>query len=83
MAFPFSLPFLSGGMSMKTKLIAILALLCALCLALTGCGSKDAEPAVTEVPKADADSFAEGVEDKDFSGLRTPGSQEAQPGSGL
>ena len=77
MAFPFSLPFLSGGMSMKAKLIAVLALLCVLCLVLTGCGSKDAEPAATEVPKADADSFAEGVEDKDFSGLRTPGSQEA------
>ena len=43
MAFPFSLPFLSGGISMKTKLIAILALLCALCLALTGCdASQDA-----------------------------------------
>ena len=62
---------------MKTKLITVLVLLCALCLALTGCGSKDAEPASTEAPKADVDSFAEGVADKDFSGLRTPGSQEA------
>ena len=77
MAFPFSLPFLSGGMSMKAKLIAVLALLCVLCLVLAGCGSKGIEPAATETQKADADSFAEEVEDKDFSGLRTPGSQEA------
>ena len=62
---------------MKMKICAVLALLCVLCLVLTGCGSKDAAPAVTEAPKADADAFAEEVEDKDFSALRTPGSQES------
>ena len=44
---------------------------------MTGCGSKEAAPAATEAPKAEADAFAENVEDKDFSALRTPGSQEA------
>ena len=62
---------------MKTKLCAVLALLCVLCLALTGCGSQEAAPAATEAPKAEAEPFAEAVEDKDFSALRTPGSQEA------
>ena len=62
---------------MKTKIYAVLALLCVLCLAMTGCGSKEAAPAATEAPKAEADAFAEDVEDKDFSALRTPGSQEA------
>lgn len=64
---------------MKKKTIWALAALCALCLVLTGCGSRDAAPApgtqaVTEEP------FAEGTEDKDFSALRTPGSQEAAYG---
>ena len=62
---------------MKTKIYAVLALLCVLCLALAGCGSKEAAPAATEAPKAEADAFTENVEDKDFSALRTPGSQEA------
>ena len=77
MAFPFSLLFVSGGISMKTKIYAVLALLCVLCLALAGCGSKEAAPAATEAPKAEGEPFAEDVEDKDFSALRTPGSQEA------
>ena len=62
---------------MKTKIYAVLALLCVLCLALAGCGSKEAAPAATEAPKAAEEAFAENVEDKDFSALRTPGSQEA------
>ena len=63
---------------MKMKLCAVLALLCVLCLCLTGCGSKEAQqPAATEAPKAEADSFAEVTDDKDFSALRTPGSQES------
>ena len=63
---------------MKMKLCAVLAVLCVLCLCLTGCGSKEAQqPAATEAPKAEADSFAEVTDDKDFSALRTPGSQES------
>ncbi len=63
---------------MKMKLYAVLAVLCVLCLCLTGCGSKEAQqPAATEAPKAEADSFAEVTDDKDFSALRTPGSQES------
>ena len=75
---------------MKRNYWAVLAILCVLCLVLTGCASKEAAPAATdvpaateaapaatEVPKAEADAFAENVEDKDFSALRTPGSQEA------
>ena len=63
---------------MKKKWIGTLAVLCVLCLCLTGCGSKEAQqPAVTEAPKAEADSFAEVTDDKDFSALRTPGSQES------
>ena len=57
MAFPFSLLFVSGGKYMKMKLCAALALLCVLCLMLTGCGSKEAAPAATEAPKAEADAF--------------------------
>jgi len=77
---------------MKRKISLVLALLCALCLALTGCGTReeakpaatDARQAVTAVPETATDApaeqggdFAEGVADKDFSALRTPGSQEA------
>ena len=35
---------------MKQKLISMLAILCVLCLCLTGCGSKDAQPAATDAP---------------------------------
>jgi len=62
---------------MKMKLCTVLALLCVLCLVLTGCSSRDAAPAATDVPKEQGEPFAEGVGDKDFSALRTPGSQEA------
>ena len=83
---------------MKRKTWAGIAVLCILCLLLTGCGSREAAPAATQaVPAATqaapaateaapaesgaagepGEAFAEGVEDKDFSALRTPGSQEA------
>ena len=62
---------------MKQKLISMLAILCVLCLCLTGCGSKDAQPAATDAPKEQGEPFAEVTDDKDFSSLRTPGSQEA------
>ena len=92
---------------MNRKMLSVIAVLCVLCLCLTGCGS-DAKPAATEAPAVSAaaeapavsaaaeapavsaaaeapaaepqpqgEPFAEGVEDKDFSSLRTPGSQEA------
>ena len=62
---------------MKMRISSLLVILCVLCLLLTGCGSKDAQPAATEAPKEQSESFAEEVEDKDFSALRTPGSQES------
>ena len=93
---------------MQRKTICVLAVLCALCLFLAGCGTqKDAAPAVTDAPAAtdapavtdapvatdapattdaptatdapaaQGEPFAEVTDDKDFSALRTPGSQEA------
>ena len=64
---------------MKKQFIALLALLCALCLCLAGCGKKaePAAPTVTEAPADQGEPFAEVTDDKDFSALRTPGSQEA------
>ena len=49
---------------MKMKLSAVLALLCVLCLALAGCGSKEAVPAATEAPKVEGAKklFAEAAE---------------------
>ncbi len=75
----------------RIRIPAVLCILCALCLCLTGCGSreKEAQPApakvpgegagsaVTDVPQAEGEPFAEVTDDKDFSALRTPGSQEA------
>ena len=58
---------------MKTKIYAVLALLCVLCLILTGCQSKEAAPVAPEIQ---GEPFAEVTDDKDFSALRTPGSQE-------
>ena len=62
---------------MKNKMIGVIAVLCVLCVMLTGCGGNDAAPSATEAPKAQGESFAEVTDDKDFSALRTPGSQEA------
>lgn len=59
---------------MKTRSFALLAMLCILCLCLTGCGSKETAPAAKEEKN---EAFAEVTDDKDFSALRTPGSQEA------
>ena len=61
---------------MKKKIIAMTAALCALCLLLTGCGNNSAGPAATAAPKEQGEPFAEVTDDKDFSALRTPGSQE-------
>ena len=79
---------------MKQKAIRTLAVLCMLCLCLTGCAGRDVPaattvpaatdaPAATDVPAASdapadqGEPFAEVTDDKDFSALRTPGSQEA------
>jgi sucrose-6-phosphate hydrolase SacC (GH32 family) len=62
---------------MNKKILTAFGILCALCLMLTGCGSKEAQPAATQAPAAQADAFAEVTDDKDFSALRTAGSQEA------
>ena len=79
---------------MNRKILGIIALLCVLCLVLTGCGqdkknttpaetaapTEPMESAETAEPAAPADQgepFAEVTDDKDFSALRTPGSQEA------
>ena len=59
---------------MRKRLLALSMLLCVL---LTGCGGNDATPAATEAPKEQGEPFAEVTDDKDFSSLRTPGSQEA------
>ena len=59
---------------MKRKIFGIAAILCVLCLFLTGCGS-DSKPAAT--PVVQGEPFAEGTNDKDFTALRTPGSQES------
>lgn len=61
---------------MKQKTICALAILCVLCLCLAGCGNNSAQPATTDAPKDQGEPFAEGISDKDFSALRTPGSQE-------
>ena len=61
---------------MKKKIIAMTAALCVLCLLLTGCGNNSAGPAATAAPKEQGEPFAEVTDDKDFSALRTPGSQE-------
>ena len=60
---------------MNRKFLGVIAVLCVLCLALTGCGKKEEAPPAA--PADQGEPFAQGVEDKDFSGLRTPGSQEA------
>jgi len=62
---------------MNKKILSVLVILCALCLLLAGCGSKEAAPAASQAPASQADAFAEVTDDKDFSSLRTPGSQEA------
>ena len=59
---------------MKTRTCAVLALLCVLCLCLTACqGGQSGTPAA---PADQGEPFAEVTDDKDFSALRTPGSQE-------
>ena len=69
---------------MKIKVLGIIALLCVLCLLLAGCQQDTSAPAATETPEAtekaadnQGEPFAEGTNEKDFSALRTPGSQES------
>ena len=62
---------------MKHQAIAVFAALCILCLVLTGCTGRDAKPAATDIPKETGEPFAEVTDDKDFSSLKTAGSQEA------
>ena len=71
---------------MKRKIYGAAAILCVICLCLTACQSQNTPPAsptaapteaATEVPAAAGEPFAEGVDDKDFSSLKTPGSQES------
>ncbi len=62
---------------MKRKIFSLIAAACVLCLLLAGCGNDSAKPAVTEAPTQQPDAFAEVTDDKDFSALRTPGSQES------
>ena len=62
---------------MKKKRIAAIALLVLVCVLLAGCGNDAAKPAATEASvQPQGEPFAEGITDKDFSALRTPGSQE-------
>ena len=61
---------------MKKRTISILAILCVLCICLAGCGN-GSKPAATNPPSAQGEPFAEVTDDKDFSALRTPGSQES------
>ena len=62
---------------MKTRIIGLIALLCTVCLLLAGCGGGDKKPAETQAPKDQGEPFADVTDDKDFSSLRTPGSQES------
>ena len=76
--------YLMLEVSMKIKILGIIAVLCVLCLLLAGCQQNTSAPAATETPEAtekaadnQGEPFAEGTNDKDFSALRTPGSQES------
>ena len=76
--------YLMLEVSMKTRIIGIIAILFVLCLLLAGCQQNTYAPAATETPEAtekaadnQGEPFAEGTNDKDFSALRTPGSQES------
>ena len=62
---------------MKTRIIGLIALLCTACLLLAGCGGDSGKPAETQAPKDQGEPFADVTDDKDFSSLRTPGSQES------
>ena len=57
---------------MKKTAIACLIAVCLLCTLLSSCGD-DKKP---ETPKEQQTVFAVVTDDKDFSSLRTPGSQE-------
>ncbi|MBQ3762684.1 MAG: hypothetical protein II875_11840 [Clostridia bacterium] len=59
---------------MNKKALVCLLLACVLCIALSSCGKKDEDKPKENEQGA---SFAVVTDDKDFSSLRTPGSQEA------
>ena len=68
---------------MYRKLIGIMILLCLACFLLAGCQNSQ-DPAPTETPASSVreqddqgEPFAVNVTDKDFSALKTPGSQES------
>ena len=68
---------------MYRKLIGIMILLCLTCFLLAGCQGNQ-NPAPSEAPAStvqepddQGEPFAENVTDKDFSALKTPGSQES------
>ena len=69
---------------MHTRIIGIIAVLCVLCLLLAGCQQNNPVPSDTDTPEQavqatddQGEPFAEVTNDKDFSALRTPGSQES------
>ena len=76
MALSSSLSFFQEVI-MNRKIACIIALLCVLCLLLTSCGQSNREESQPAVSAAQEETFAEVTDDKDFSTLRTPGSQEA------
>ena len=55
---------------MKRTVTRLFAVICLLCVCLSGCQGK-------KTPDDGGEPFAEVTDDKDFSALRTPGSQEA------
>ena len=60
---------------MKRTIMSLFALLLALCLCLAGCQSSQSPSDQTSANQGEP--FAEVTDDKDFSALRTPGSQES------
>ncbi|MBR6380874.1 MAG: hypothetical protein IKS07_04260 [Lachnospiraceae bacterium] len=63
---------------MKKQILKLTGALLVLCLAATGCGSTPQSGQPEEMTFDDeGEPFAEGEDERDFSALRTPGSQEA------
>ena len=76
--------YLMLEVSMKIKIIGIITVLCVLCLLLAGCQQNNPAASDTKESETAAQSagdqgepFEEVTNDKDFSALRTPGSQES------
>ena len=70
-------------MSPRVKLILMLTVLCLACFGLTACQNAAPTPEAAAVPTENAapaeegEPFADNLNGKDFSSLRTPGSQES------